>query len=57
MPSRRWFPSRQARELVIWAVQGGTLEWWVWAGIVLWTVVFFVLALVLFRRDEGRRYR
>lgn len=53
----KFFPSRQARELVIWAVQGGELPWWVWVGILLWTIVFFVLALVLFRRDEGRRYR
>jgi ABC-2 type transport system permease protein len=53
----QFFPSRQARELVIWAVQGGELQWWVWVGILLWTIAFFVLALVLFRRDEGRRYR
>lgn len=51
------FPSRQAREFVIWAVQGGQLEWWVWVGIIGWTVVFLALALLLFRRDEGRRYR
>jgi ABC-2 type transport system permease protein len=50
-------PSRQAREFVIWAVEGGSLEWWVWVGILVWTVVSFVLALVLFRRDEGKRYR
>lgn len=50
-------PSRQARELVIWAVLGGTLEWWVWCGILAWTAVSLVAALLLFRRDEGRRYR
>ncbi|MCC2030780.1 ABC transporter permease [Microbacterium sp. BWT-G7] len=50
-------PSRQAREFVIWATQGGTLEWWVWVGIVVWTVVMLAASLVLFRRDEGRRYR
>lgn len=50
-------PSRQAREFVIWAVQGGSLEWWVWVGLIVWTAVTFLLALVLFRRDEGRRYR
>ncbi|TFV99698.1 ABC transporter permease [Leifsonia flava] len=50
-------PSRQARELVIWAVQGGDLEPWVWLGVLAWTVVTFALALLLFRRDEGRRYR
>ena len=49
-------PSRQAREFVIWAVQGGELEWWVWVGILVWTVLGFAAALLLFRRDEGRRY-
>lgn len=53
----KFTPSRQARDFVIWAVQGGDLEWWVWVGIVVWTAVTLVLALVLFRRDEGRRYR
>ncbi len=53
----KFTPSRQAREFVIWAVEGGTLEWWVWVGILLWTAVMLVLALALFRRDEGRRYR
>lgn len=52
-----FFPSRQARELVIWAVQGGELQPWAWIGILVWTVVLLALALVLFRRDEGRRYR
>src|SRR5690606_23247419 len=52
-----FFPSRQARELVIWAVQGGELEPWVWLGILAWIAVTLVLALFLFRRDEGRRYR
>jgi ABC-2 type transport system permease protein len=53
----RFLPSRQAREFVVWAVQGGELPWWSWVGIVVWTVVMLALALVLFRRDEGRRYR
>lgn len=52
-----FMPSRQARELVIWAVQGGGLEWWVWVGILVWTVAGLAAALLLFRRDEGRRYR
>ena len=52
----RFLPSRHAREFVIWVVQGGELEPWVWIGIVVWTTVFLALALVLFRRDEGRRY-
>ena len=53
----KFTPSRQARELVIWAVQGGPLEWWVWVGIIVWTVLSLAAALLLFRRDEGRRYR
>ncbi|WP_223171528.1 ABC transporter permease [Microbacterium sp. NIBRBAC000506063] len=50
-------PARQGREFVIWAVQGGTLDWWVWAGLAVWTVLLLALALWLFRRDEGRRFR
>jgi len=53
----KFTPSRQAREFVIWAVEGGTLEWWVWAGLLFWTVTSFALALLLFRRDQGRRFR
>lgn len=53
----KFFPSRQARELVIWAVQGGTIETWAWAGILVWTIVMFAVALLLFRRDQGRRFR
>ncbi len=53
----KFTPSRQAREFVIWAVEGGPLEWWVWTGILIWTSVMLVVALSLFRRDEGRRYR
>lgn len=52
----RVLPSRQARELVIWALQGGELAPWVWLGVIGWGLVFLVLALVLFRRDEGRRF-
>ena len=52
-----FLPSRQARDLVIWAVQGGDLEPWVWIGILAWTIVTLALAVFLFRRDEGRRYR
>lgn len=53
----KFLPSRQAREFLIWVVQGGELEPWTWLGILAWTAATFVLALVLFRRDEGRRYR
>jgi len=53
----RFTPSRQAREFVIWAVSGGPLEWWVWVGILVWTVAMLALSLVLYQRDEGKRYR
>jgi len=53
----KFTPSRQARELVIWAVQGGPLEWWVWVGVLAWTALSLTAALLLFRRDQGRRYR
>jgi len=53
----RFLPTRQAREAVIVAVQGGEIPWWAWGGLAAWTVVLLVLTLVLYRRDEGRRYR
>lgn len=52
-----FFPSRQAREVVIWAVQGGELPWWAWVGTLAWTAILLVAALAVFRRDEGRRFR
>ena len=53
----RFLPSRDAREIVVWAVQGGDLAPWAWIGWSAWTVVTLALALLLFRRDEGRRFR
>ncbi|MEP6479472.1 MAG: ABC transporter permease [Rhodoglobus sp.] len=53
----RVLPSRQARDLVVFAVQGGTLDLWTWIGIVAWSAALLALALVLYRRDEGRRFR
>ncbi|AYF97278.1 ABC transporter permease [Protaetiibacter intestinalis] len=53
----RFLPSRQAREVVIAAVQGGEVPWWAWGGILAWCAVLLTLALVLYRRDEGRRFR
>ncbi|MGM1016875.1 MAG: ABC transporter permease [Actinomycetota bacterium] len=53
----QFMPSRQAREFVIWAVEGGELAWWAWVGIIVWTLASLALALLLFRRDQGRRYR
>ena len=52
-----FLPSRQARDFVIWVVQGGELAPLTVLGLIGWTVGLLVLALVLFRRDEGRRYR
>jgi ABC-2 type transport system permease protein len=52
-----FLPSRQTRELVVWAVQGGELPWWSWVGVLAWTLVLTVVVLALYRRDEGRRYR
>lgn len=53
----QFLPSRQARDFVIWAVQGGDLTWGTWVGLIVWTILLLLLALFLFRRDEGRRYR
>jgi ABC-2 type transport system permease protein len=53
----QFLPSRQARDFVIWAVQGGELHPSTWLGLLAWIAVLLALALVLFRRDEGRRYR
>lgn len=53
----QFLPSRQARDFVIWVVQGGELAPLTVLGLVGWTVALLALALVLFRRDEGRRYR
>lgn len=52
-----FLPSRQARDFVIWAVQGGELTPLTWLGLIGWTIILLILALILFRRDEGRRYR
>ena len=53
----QFLPSRQARDFVIWAVQGGEVTVLTVLGILGWTAVLLALALLLFRRDEGRRFR
>lgn len=53
----RFLPSRQARDAVVQAVLGGEVPWWAWAGVAVWTVLLGALALWLYRRDEGRRFR
>ena len=53
----RFFPSRHARELVLATVEGTSPEWWAVLGAVVWTLLLAAVALWLYRRDEGRRYR
>lgn len=53
----RVLPVRQAREIVVGAATGTGIPWWAVVGIVVWTIVLGVLAVILYRRDEGRRYR
>ena len=48
---------REAREIVIAAALGTGAPLWAVLGILLWTLVLGVLAVWLYRRDEGRRYR
>lgn len=50
-------PIRQAREIVVAAAVGAEIPLWAVAAIIGWTVVLGILVVVLFRRDEGRRYR
>ena len=45
------------RELTLAAVEGTTPELWMLAGAIAWTLGTALLALWLYRRDEGRRYR
>jgi len=52
-----FLPIRQAREIVVGAATGTGIPLWAVLGILAWTVVLGVLAVWLFRRDEGRRYR
>lgn len=52
-----FLPSRHARDFVIWAVQGGDLAPLTVFGLIVWTALLLALALLLFRRDEGRRFR
>lgn len=53
----RFIPARHARELVISAAEVTTPEAWAVFGALAWTVVAGALAVWLYRRDEGRRYR
>lgn len=50
-------PSRAARDFVVWTVQGGDLAPLTIIVLAAWTVATFALAVVLVKRDEGRRFR
>ncbi len=50
-------PVRQAREIVVGTATGTGAPLWAVIGILVWTVVLGVVAVWLYRRDEGRRYR
>lgn len=52
-----FLPVRQAREVVIATAMGTAIPWWAVVGIVTWTLVLGTLAVLLYRRDEGRRFR
>ncbi|GMA29545.1 ABC transporter permease [Arenivirga flava] len=52
-----FLPTRQARELVIWAVQGGELAWWAPIGVLAWSGALLLVSVALLRRDAGRRFR
>lgn len=47
---------RQAREIVIAAAVGEAIPLWAILGILAWTVALGVLAVVVMRRSEGRRF-
>lgn len=53
----RALPIRQAREIVVSAATGSSIPLWAILGIVAWTAVLGAVAVWLYRRDEGRRYR
>lgn len=48
---------REAREIVVAAALGTEIPVWAIVGIAAWTVALGVLAIVLYKGDEGRRYR
>lgn len=50
-------PVRQAREIVVGAATGEGIPVWAVLGIAAWTVALGALAVWLYRRDQGRRFR
>jgi len=53
----RVIPARHARDLVISAVEGTTPDVWMLLGTISWTIGVAALAVWLYRRDEGHRFR
>lgn len=52
-----FLPIRQAREIVVGTATGADVPLWAIVGVAVWTLVLGALAVWLYRRDEGRRYR
>ena len=50
-------PVRQAREIVVSAATGTQIPLWAVSGILAWILALGALAIWLYRRDQGRRYR
>jgi ABC-2 type transport system permease protein len=50
-------PSRAARDLVVEVTTGIEGSAWALPVLLAWTAVFAVLAVLAYRRDEGRRFR
>ena len=50
-------PVRQAREIVVNAATGTQIPLWAVSGILAWILALGALAIWLYRRDQGRRYR
>ena len=53
----RFIPARHARDLVISASEVSTPDAFALIGVIAWTLAAGALAVWLYRRDEGRRYR
>ncbi|MFV2144169.1 ABC transporter permease [Isoptericola sp. G70] len=50
-------PTRAGRDLLVEALTGQEANPWAWPVLIGWTVVFAMLAVWAYRRDEGRRFR
>lgn len=53
----RFLPVRAARELSVAVAQGTEVPLWSIPVLIGWTVVLAVVGVILYRRDEGRRFR